>query len=351
MKKIILFLKDHVSFLIFQGILILFMMLIYWLDGFRNFNTGVYTISMSMLLTGGYLLGKFIMRRSFYDAITRKPEKMEDALIRHAQGPEHKKITEFTRELYKLYQNEVQMLYATQHRQLHFMNQWVHQMKTPISVMGLLLQEKDELDRNSISEEVEKIRRGLDSVLVNARLETFEQDMQIERVGLKKLVQEIVTDHKRLFIINGVFPVISIDANFLVATDVKWMKIVIGQFITNAVKYTFEEGKKVHLTAACTGNGLKLVIRDEGIGIPSSDLNRVTKAFFTGENGRLTGESTGMGLYIASEVCETVRPSAVQLNRRKGIGTTVTVLFENGEVGEKDETEHDRGIGGSNEDL
>ena len=48
------------------------------------------------------------MRRSFYDAITRKPEKMGDALIRHAQGPEHKKITEFTRELYKLYQNEVQ---------------------------------------------------------------------------------------------------------------------------------------------------------------------------------------------------------------------------------------------------
>ena len=127
--------------------------------------------------------------------------------------------------------------------------------------------------------------------------------MQIERVGLKKLVQEIVTEHKRLFITNGVFPVISIDDNFCVATDVKWMKIVIGQFITNAVKYTFDEGKKVHFTAACTENGLQLTIRDEGVGIPSSDLNRVTKAFFTGENGRLTGESTGMGLYIASEVC------------------------------------------------
>jgi two-component system, OmpR family, sensor histidine kinase YxdK len=350
MKKLILFLQDHVSFLIFQGILILFMMLIYWLDGFRNFNTAVYTISMSMLLTGGYLLGKFILRRSFYDAITRKPEKMEDALIRHAQGPEHKQITEFTRELYKLYQNEVQRLYAAQHRQLHFMNQWVHQMKTPISVMGLLLQEKDDLDRNSISEEVEKIRRGLDSVLVNARLETFEQDMQIERVGLKKLVQEIVTDHKRLFIINGVFPVISIDENFLVATDVKWMKIVIGQFITNAVKYTFDEGKKVHLNAACTGDGLKLTIRDEGIGIPSSDLNRVTKAFFTGENGRLTGESTGMGLYIASEVCNRLG-HPLSIESEKGIGTTVTVLFENGEAGEMDEAEQNRGTGGSNEDL
>ncbi|HJF31821.1 MAG TPA: sensor histidine kinase [Sporosarcina psychrophila] len=350
MKNVMLFLKDHISFLIFQGILILFMMLIYWLDGFRNVNTAIYTISMSMLLTGGYLLGKFIIRRSFYEAIIRKPEKMEDALIRYPQGPEHRQTTEFTRELYKLYQNEVQRLYAAQHRQLHFMNQWVHQMKTPISVMGLLLQEKDDLDRNSIIEEVEKIRNGLESVLVNARLETFEQDMQIERIGLKQLVQEIVTDHKRLFITNGVFPVISIDDNFLVATDVKWMKIVIGQFITNAVKYTFDEGKKVHLTAACTGHGLKLAIRDEGIGIPSSDLNRVRKAFFTGENGRLTGESTGMGLYIASEVCNRLG-HPLSIESEAGNGTTVTVLFENGEAGETDETEHNRGAGGSNEDL
>ncbi len=45
------------------------------------------------------------------------------------------------------------------------------------------------------------------------------------------------------------------------------------------------------------------MIKDEGIGIPKSDISRVTKAFFTGENGRKTGESTGMGLYLANEIC------------------------------------------------
>ena len=350
MKQFKLFVSEHIPFFLFQIVLVLFILLLYWLDGFRNFNTAVYTISMSMLLTAGYLVGKFIMRRSFYAAITRKPDKMEDALIRHAQAPEQRQTTDFTRDLYKLYQNEVQLLYASQHRQLHFMNQWVHQMKTPISVIGLLLQEQDDLDRDSINEEIDKLRRGLDSVLVNARLETFEQDMQIERVVLKTVVQEIVTEHKRLFIANGVFPVISIDEKFIVATDIKWLKIVIGQFITNAVKYTFEQGKKVHLTATSTGQGIQLLIRDEGIGIPSSDLNRVTKAFFTGENGRLTGESTGMGLYIASEVCNRLgHPLAI--DSELGTGTTVTVLFKNGEAGEADDTEPNRGIDGSDEDL
>lgn len=350
MKKIVLFLREHVPFLVFQMILVLFILLLYWLDGFRNYNTAIYSISISFLLTAGYLGGKFIMRRSFYAAITRKPIKMEDALIRHVQTPEHRQTTEFTRQLYKLYQAEVQALYASQHRQLHFMNQWVHQMKTPISVIGLLLQEEGELDRASVGEEVDKIRRGLESVLVNARLETFEEDMRIERVPLLKLVQELVTEHKRLFITNGVFPVISIHDDFIVATDVKWMKIVIGQFITNAVKYTFDKGKRVFLTAEKLESGLKLSIRDEGVGIPASDLKRVTKAFFTGENGRLTGESTGMGLYIASEVCERLG-HLLTIESELGDGTTVSVIFENGGGGAIDGAKADRRIDGSDEDL
>ena len=99
-------------------------------------------------------------------------------------------------------------------------------MKTPISVIGLLLQEDGVLDRESITEEIERIRSGLDTVLVNARLETFERICKLKKSILKRLVQEIVTEHKRLFITNGVFPVISIDESFIVATDLKWMKIV-----------------------------------------------------------------------------------------------------------------------------
>ena len=75
------------------------------------------------------------------------------------------------------------------------------------------------------------------------------------------------------------------------------------------------------------------MIRDEGVGIPASDLNRVTQAFFTGENGRLTGESTGMGLYIASEVCNKLG-HPLKIESELGAGTTVSLLFENVEVKE-----------------
>ena len=71
--------------------------------------------------------------------------KMENALIRHTQAPEHEHTAAFMRALYKMYQNEVQTLYTAQNRQTQFHEHWVHQMKTPISVIGLLLQEEGEL--------------------------------------------------------------------------------------------------------------------------------------------------------------------------------------------------------------
>lgn len=347
MKSIKLYVKDHISFLLFQAFLILFLFLLFWLDGFRHYNTFIYALMISFLFTMAFLGGKFIMRRSFYGAIVRKPSRMEDALIRHIHGPEHGQTARYMRGLYKVYQDEAQTLYSSQSRQIEFMNHWVHQMKTPISVINLLLQEET-YDKKSIEEELDRLQAGLDTVLVNASLETFEKDMTIEKLNLKQVVQETVNAHKRLLISNRIFPVLEVEDDFTIASDRKWLKIVIGQFITNAVKYTFEKGKKIYLTAEQVHDGISFSVRDEGVGIPTSDLNRVTNAFFTGENGRLTGESTGMGLYISAEVCGKLG-HPLTIESESEIGTTVTLLFKNGEGGERDGA--DRQVDGNHENL
>ena len=332
MNKYKLFIKEHMAFLAFQITLLLFIVLLFWLDGARDWSTAIYAILMGILLTFGYLLAKFVRRRSYYEVLEREPGSMEDALIGRPQTPEYRVTAQYMRKLYRLYHSDVQKLDSAQHRQLHFINQWVHQMKTPISVLGLLLQEED-IDKKSFHEELDRSQDGLDAVLLNARLETFEDDMRIERASLEDLVRQVVTEHKRLFITNGVFPEIDVDPGFVVATDPKWMSIILGQFLTNAVKYTFEKGKKVYVTATTSEQGIKLTVRDEGIGIPDTDVKRVTRAFFTGENGRKTGESTGMGLYIASEVCGRLGHE-MTIESKVDEGTAVSVLFSNGEAGE-----------------
>jgi signal transduction histidine kinase len=250
---------------------------------------------------------------------------MDDALQKNAKTAEHLQTEAYLQELYRHYQHEVQNLYAKQNRQEKFLNQWIHQMKTPISVIELLLQE-EEIDKSSIQEEVDRLKRGIEMVLMSARIEKFEEDMQIEQVNLKEIVTATINDNKRLFITNHVFPMIDIDENITVATDSKWLKFMLGQFITNAVKYTFEPNKKVKIYVEKDGTKTVLCVQDEGIGIPKSDLSRVTKPFFTGENGRRTGESTGMGLFLAKEICGKLGHELV-IESEVGKGTIVKVVF------------------------
>lgn len=336
-----LFIREHITFLIFQFLLVLFIMLLYWLDGFRNVDTAIYSIVISSILTSTFLGAIFVRKYSFYKKILSVPDKIELVLQRDAQSPEIAQIEEYLHHIYHLYQKEVQLLYASQNRHLEFMNSWVHQMKTPIAVIDLMMQGNDQLDSKSISEEMERLKRGLDTVLMNARLDTFEEDMRVEKVDLKQIVTQVVTANKRLFIGRHVFPVISMDDEFIITTDEKWIRFVITQFLTNAVKYTFEDNKKVYFEAKSVNNQVVLSVRDEGVGIPASDLKRVTKAFFTGVNGRKTGESTGMGLYLANEICKCLGHE-MTITSVVGEGTTITLVFEQQET--KEGSEHDADI-------
>ncbi|MFJ7981466.1 sensor histidine kinase [Lysinibacillus xylanilyticus] len=323
-----LFLRDYASFIVFQFLLVGFIMVLYWLDGFRNVDTAIYSFCISLVLLTSFLLIRYLMRQRYLLKISQLPKTMEDVLQKNAKTAEAVQAEKYMHELYRLYKHELQSLYAGQKRHDQFINQWVHQMKTPISVIELLLQDERPLDKKNVQEEIDRLRRGLDMVLVNARLENFEEDMQVEQVALKTIVTATVNENKRLFITKRVFPEIHIEDDIIVASDSKWLRFIIGQFVTNAVKYTFEANKKIVISAIKKNDYVQLSIRDEGIGIPASDLSRVTKAFFTGENGRKTGESTGMGLYLAKEICGKLGHE-LNITSEVGKGTIVTVTFTN----------------------
>lgn len=304
----------------------LFILSLFWLDGFRNINTAIYAVVITILLISSFLVLRYMLRRRYLNKITHLPTSMDGALQKNSKTPEYFVTEEYMQELYRIYQREVQTLYAAQSRQHKFMNQWVHQMKTPVSVLELLLQQDEELDKKSVQEEVERLKRGLEMVLMNARLENFEDDMQIVQVPLKSMILATINENKRLFITKRVFPDVQVDEEITVMSDFKWLRFVFEQFITNAVKYTFDVNKKIYITTEQTNKSVILSIKDEGIGIPKSDLSRVTKAFFTGENGRRTGESTGMGLYIAQEICDKLGHQLV-ISSEVGEGTMIQIIF------------------------
>ena len=65
-----LFIKEHLSYIVFQVLLTLFLLLLFWLDGFRNTNTAIYAIAISILLILSFLVVRYMLRRRYLAKIT-----------------------------------------------------------------------------------------------------------------------------------------------------------------------------------------------------------------------------------------------------------------------------------------
>lgn len=167
---------------------------------------------------------------------------------------------------------------------------WVHQIKTPISALHVLLQ-SEELSVRDMKQEVFKIEQYVEMVLTYLRMEEMSSDLHFEKYSLDEMVKQAVRKYSQMFILKK----ISLDyqpLNMEVVTDDKWFVFVIEQLLSNALKYT-KEGK----ISIYTEKG-DLVIEDTGIGIWPEDLPRVFERGFTGYNGRCDKKSTGIGLYL-----------------------------------------------------
>ena len=90
--------------------------------------------------------------------------------------------------------------------------------------------------------------------------------------------------------------------NVKVLTDEKWLRYIIEQLIVNSIKYTPMEGTIV-IKEWHEEKSAFLSIRDTGEGIKTEEIPRVFKYGFTGSNGRKEKASSGIGLYLAKEMC------------------------------------------------
>ncbi|WP_176555767.1 sensor histidine kinase [Virgibacillus ndiopensis] len=233
---------------------------------------------------------------------------------------------------YNYFHEQIELLEQQKQMEFNFIQQWVHQMKTPVSVMYLTMQkEKMNLPEHFIhnmQEEIERLQQGLDLALYQSRLQKFERDFHVQKISLKSMVKESIKEFKSSFIRNNVFPELSVNESITVATDPKWFRFVLNQLISNAIKYSTEGSGKIYFYANMEGKQLQFHVRDNGHGIPSQDLKRVFDPFFTGLNGRTFRESTGMGLYLSKEICNALGHE-IRISSEKDSGTTVTITFVN----------------------
>ncbi len=201
---------------------------------------------------------------------------------------------------------------------MEYYTMWVHQIKTPIAAMQLLLQSEDTPKNREAAEELFRIEQYVKMALQYTRLDSETTDFLIQRYNLDDIVREAVRCYARLFIRKK----ISLNYQPLqvqVLTDEKWLEFVIEQVLSNAVKYTPKGSVSIYMEGSST-----LVIEDTGIGIRKEDLPRVCEKGYTGYNGHTDKRSTGIGLYLSKRILEKLSHT-IEIESEMGVGTKVKI--------------------------
>lgn len=198
---------------------------------------------------------------------------------------------------------------------------WVHQIKTPIAAARLLLT-ADAGGTQEVLGELFKIEQYVEMVLGYLRTEDISSDMEFRRYSLDGIIREQIHKFARIFV--GKKLALEYDGTEeIVLTDSKWLGFVIGQVLSNSLKYTREGKIRIYME---DNRPHTLVIEDTGIGVRKEDLPRVFEKGFTGYNGREEGRSTGIGLYLSAKIMKKLGHE-ISMESEPGKGTRVYLFL------------------------
>lgn len=196
---------------------------------------------------------------------------------------------------------------------------WVHEVKLPVASLQLMCHNDGS---TRYSEQLKRIDDYIENVLYYARSGSAEKDYVIKPVEIRRVFTDTAIKNRTELQERD----ISLSAeglNVTVMTDAKWLGFILGQLMANSIKY---DAGEIAVTAEDSPEKTVLRFRDNGAGIPESDLPYIFEKSFTGENGRTHSKSTGMGLYIVKKLCDrlghTVSASSV-----RGEYTEIAITF------------------------
>lgn len=199
---------------------------------------------------------------------------------------------------------------------------WAHQIKTPISALGLLLQTEEEKSQrtNDYHQELFKIEQYVELVLQYLRMESMSADLILHEYELLAIIRQAVKKYSVIFI-NKKINLELEEINCTVITDEKWLVFVLEQIISNALKYTNQGKISIYMDQH---EEKSLIIEDTGVGIREEDIQRIFDRGFTGYNGRMDKKSTGIGLYLCQQVSNKLS-HAITVSSELGKGTQVKI--------------------------
>lgn len=210
-----------------------------------------------------------------------------------------------------------------------------HDLRSPLaSILGLINIARLEKDNNPdkmlnylgmIQRSVLKLDDTLREILnysKNARGE-----LVITEVNLELIIQKILDQMAYLDGAEQIQYDINVHGHTALYSDEFRLSVIIANLLSNAIKYADrkKESQVIEINATITPTNLTMVIRDNGIGIPGEQLNRVFGMFYRATE---KSQGAGLGLYIVKEIIEKLQ-GTISITSEAGAQTLIHVTIPN----------------------
>lgn len=227
--------------------------------------------------------------------------------------------------------DEIEDAYSKQNQ---FVSDASHELRTPISVINGYVSmldrwgKKDQaiLDESiqAIKGETYQMKELIEKLLFLARSDRNKIEMEIDKLALDQLVQEICRETKMIDSSHDIQCLVNGQSQ--IYGNEKLIKQMMRIFIENAIKFT-EEGGSITIGMDIVGEKTVLYVKDTGIGIAKTDIAKVFDRFYRTDKSRTKKSGgTGLGLSIAKWIADQ-HQARVKLYSEVGVGTKIEVWF------------------------
>lgn len=209
-----------------------------------------------------------------------------------------------------------------------------HELKTPLTAIsgyaellegGVASEEKQNHFYHEIRKNADRLLALINDIIRLSELDRVNQELAFDRIDLYEVAKECVDDLS----VNAKVKDISIaieGEKCVINGNRDLLRELIENLVQNSIRYN-NPGGKVLVSVNTIGNSTCLVVKDNGIGIPAADQQRVFERFYRVDKSRskATG-GTGLGLAIVKHIVE-IHDAKIELDSAPGVGTTISVLF------------------------
>lgn len=212
-----------------------------------------------------------------------------------------------------------------------FISSISHELRTPLTAIQgwseiILSGEVENLEEEKeglkiIDSEAKRLSGLVEQLLDFSKFESGKVTLDLERVNINELVRDIYRYFNKRFKKSHVKASLDLSkTNYNIMGDVNRLKQVLINIIDNAIKFIREDGT-IMISTFLKGNFLFIEIEDNGIGIPSGEIEKVTEKFYKGKS---KGAGSGIGLAICKEIIDLHR-GELHISSIEGQGTKVSI--------------------------